>query len=230
MSSKKPFDPFVGPPANPTSLGEGVWVGMTQPTPGALATIVSGPGSQYAHQQAVGIEANRRDLAAARAAGHTVLDDLVIINPEMPSMDPHSAMYCEHANEVPMVCPCEPDCFCRRGSIAHGGPCRTARLSGPPKAVDAVAEIARGAASVSGDGGRSIGALAVAIASAGVMRIMIVDEHAPPVFGVFLGLLVDDHGDTVAIVRPDHYGLMVKAVHPSRVTPVTPEEEAARKP
>lgn len=215
MSNQKPFDPFIGPPANPTSLGD-VWIGMTQPTPGALAAIMTGPGSQYAHQTAVGHAAQRRDLATARAAGHTVLDDLVIINPEMPSMNPRSTTFCEHANEVPMACPCEPDCFCRRG-----GPCRTARSVMPPEADEAVRD----------DGGRSIGALAVAIASAGVMRIMIVDERAPPVFGVFLGLLVDDHGDTVAIVRPDHYGLMVRAVHPSRVTPVTPaEEEAARKP
>ncbi len=30
-----------------------------------------------------------------------------------------SAMFCEHANEVPMGCPCRPDCYCR-----HEGSCR----------------------------------------------------------------------------------------------------------
>lgn len=24
-----------------------------------------------------------------------------------------SPMYCEHANEVPMVCPCDDDCYCK---------------------------------------------------------------------------------------------------------------------
>ena len=51
-----------------------------------------------------------------------------------------------------------------------------------------------------------------------------------PQFGVFLGLLLDERGDTLAIVRLDHYGLMLKAFHPSCVTPVTPEEEELHKP
>jgi hypothetical protein len=51
-----------------------------------------------------------------------------------------------------------------------------------------------------------------------------------PQFGVFLGLLLDEHGDTQAVVRLDHFGLMLKAVHPSCVVPVTSEEEAAYKP
>jgi hypothetical protein len=33
-----------------------------------------------------------------------------------------------------------------------------------------------------------------------------------------------------AVVRLDHYGILLKALHPSKVTPVTPEQEEAYKP
>lgn len=61
-------------------------------------------------------------------------------------------------------------------------------------------------------------------------RIKVEDRPGMPQFGVFLGLLLDDHGDTLAVVRLDQYGLMLKALHPSRVTPVTPDEEELHKP
>lgn len=50
-----------------------------------------------------------------------------------------------------------------------------------------------------------------------------------PQFGELVGLLVDERGDTQAIVRCDGYGLMLKALHPSKVTPVTPEQEELRR-
>lgn len=64
----------------------------------------------------------------------------------------------------------------------------------------------------------------------GVQRVKIETRPGFPQFGQFLGLLLDERGDTLAIVRLDHYGLMLKSVHPSCVVPVTPEEEAAHKP
>jgi hypothetical protein len=51
-----------------------------------------------------------------------------------------------------------------------------------------------------------------------------------PQFGVLVGMLLDEHGDMQAVVRLDHFGLMLKALHPSKVTPVTPDEEEAHKP
>jgi hypothetical protein len=45
-----------------------------------------------------------------------------------------------------------------------------------------------------------------------------------------VGLLLDEHGDMLAVVRLDHFGLMLKALHPSKVVPVTPEDEEAHKP
>jgi hypothetical protein len=61
-------------------------------------------------------------------------------------------------------------------------------------------------------------------------RVKVDDRPGLPQFGVFIGLLLDEHGDTLAVVRLDHYGLMLKALHPSRVTPVTPDEEELHKP
>jgi len=42
-------------------------------------------------------------------------------NDTLPSrpVEPGHWMLCEHANEVPRVCPCEPVCYCQR----PGGPC-----------------------------------------------------------------------------------------------------------
>jgi len=62
----------------------------------------------------------------------------------------------------------------------------------------------------------------------GILRVKVEDRPGMPQFGVLLGLLLDEHGDTQAVVRLDHYGLMLKAVHPSKVVPVTPEEEEER--
>lgn len=67
-------------------------------------------------------------------------------------------------------------------------------------------------------------------APAGVMRVKVEDRPGMPQFGVLLGLLLDERGDTQAVVRLDHYGLMLKAVHPSKVVPVTPDEEETYKP
>lgn len=60
----------------------------------------------------------------------------------------------------------------------------------------------------------------------GLMRVKVEDRPNMPQFGAFVGLLLDERGDTQVVVRLDHYGLMLKAVHPSKVTPITPEEEA----
>jgi len=35
---------------------------------------------------------------------------------------PSSPMFCEHANECPHICPCQPDCYCRRHTCARTGP------------------------------------------------------------------------------------------------------------
>lgn len=32
-----------------------------------------------------------------------------------PTPPPKSALLCDHANERPTVCPCEPDCICKEG-------------------------------------------------------------------------------------------------------------------
>ncbi len=63
----------------------------------------------------------------------------------------------------------------------------------------------------------------------GAARVKIEDRPGMSQFGVFVGLLLDERGDTQAVVRLDHYGLMLKALHPSKVVPVTPEEEEAFK-
>ena len=63
------------------------------------------------------------------------------------------------------------------------------------------------------------------------MRVKIEERPGLPQFGEFVGLLLDEHSDTpLVIVRCDHYGLMLKAMHPSRVQMVTSEEEEAHKP
>jgi hypothetical protein len=62
-----------------------------------------------------------------------------------------------------------------------------------------------------------------------VARVKVEDRPGMPQFGVFLGLLLDERGDTLTVIRLDHFGLMLKAVHPSKVTPVTPEEEETYK-
>lgn len=64
----------------------------------------------------------------------------------------------------------------------------------------------------------------------GAVRVKVEERPGMPQFGVFLGMILDEHGNTQAVVRLDHYGLMLKALHPSKVTPVTPDEEAAYKP
>lgn len=64
----------------------------------------------------------------------------------------------------------------------------------------------------------------------GVQRVKIETRPGFPQFGQFLGLLLDERGDVQAVVRLDHYGLMLKTAHPSCVVPVTPEEEELHKP
>lgn len=68
------------------------------------------------------------------------------------------------------------------------------------------------------------------VKSNGVLRVKVETRPNMPQFGWFVGLLLDERGDTQAVIRLDHYGLMLKAVHPSKVTPVTAEEEEAYKP
>jgi len=64
----------------------------------------------------------------------------------------------------------------------------------------------------------------------GVMRVKVEDRPGMPQFGVLVGMMLDEHGDMQAVVRLDHYGILLKAVHPTKVTPVTPEQEEAYKP
>ncbi len=63
-----------------------------------------------------------------------------------------------------------------------------------------------------------------------LMRVMVEDRPGMPQFGVVLGMLLDERGDMQAVVRLDHYGMMLKAMHPSKVTPITPEQEENYKP
>jgi hypothetical protein len=62
------------------------------------------------------------------------------------------------------------------------------------------------------------------------MRVKVEERPGMPQFGVLVGLLLDEHGDMLAVVRLDHFGLMLKALHPSKVVPVTSEDEEAHKP
>jgi hypothetical protein len=64
----------------------------------------------------------------------------------------------------------------------------------------------------------------------GAVRVKTEDRPGMPQFGVLVGMLLDERGDMQAVVRLDHFGLMLKALHPSKVTPVTPDEEEAYKP
>ena len=64
----------------------------------------------------------------------------------------------------------------------------------------------------------------------GVLRVKVEERPGMPQFGVLVGMLLDERGDMQAVVRLDHYGLMLKALHPSKVTPVTPDEEETYKP
>lgn len=63
-----------------------------------------------------------------------------------------------------------------------------------------------------------------------LMRVMVEDRPGMPQFGVLVGMLVDERDDMQAVVRLDHYGIMLKMFHPSKVTPVSEEQEAAYKP
>lgn len=63
-----------------------------------------------------------------------------------------------------------------------------------------------------------------------LMRVMVEDRPGMPQFGVLVGILIDERDDMQAVVRLDHYGIMLKACHPSKVTPVTEEQEASYKP
>jgi len=62
------------------------------------------------------------------------------------------------------------------------------------------------------------------------MRVKIEERPNMPQFGEFVGMLVDERGDTQVVVRCDGYGLMLKALHPSKVAPVTNEQEELHKP
>lgn len=68
------------------------------------------------------------------------------------------------------------------------------------------------------------------ITAPSLMRVMVEDRPGMPQFGVMVGMLLDERGDMQAVVRLDHYGMMLKAMHPSKVTPVTPDQEEAFKP
>jgi hypothetical protein len=57
------------------------------------------------------------------------------------------------------------------------------------------------------------------------MRVKIEERPGMPQFGEFVGLIIDEHDNMQVVVRCDGYGLMLKSLHPSKVTPVTPEQE-----
>jgi hypothetical protein len=65
---------------------------------------------------------------------------------------------------------------------------------------------------------------------AGAVRVKVEERPGMPQFGVLVGMLLDERGDMQAVVRLDHFGLMLKALHPSKVTPVTLDEEETYKP
>jgi hypothetical protein len=62
------------------------------------------------------------------------------------------------------------------------------------------------------------------------MRVKLEERPNMPQFGEFVGMLIDERGDTQAVVRCDGYGLMLKTFHPSKVVPVTAEQEELHKP
>jgi len=68
------------------------------------------------------------------------------------------------------------------------------------------------------------------ITAPSLMRVMIDHKPGMPLFGVLVGMMLDEHGDMQAVVRPDGYGMLLKAMHPSKVTPITPDQEEAYKP
>ena len=49
-------------------------------------------------------------------------------------------------------------------------------------------------------------------------------------FGEFVGLIVNDEDQTMAVIRCDGYGMFLKMVHPSTVALTTTEEEETYKP
>lgn len=68
------------------------------------------------------------------------------------------------------------------------------------------------------------------ITAPSLMRVMIDERPGMPQFGVLVGMMLDERGDMQAVVRPDGYGMLLKALHPSKVTPITPEQEENYKP
>ncbi len=60
------------------------------------------------------------------------------------------------------------------------------------------------------------------------MRVKIDNFGKTPYFGRFVGLLAPEHieDSPSVVVATDNFGLYVQVVHPSRVTFVTPEQEA----
>ena len=66
-----------------------------------------------------------RDLQKYLFTNGRDIDLATLDNLSPPAKDPHvcgiscSPMYCNHANEMPAVCPCDDDCYCR----VHGS-CR----------------------------------------------------------------------------------------------------------
>lgn len=47
---------------------------------------------------------------------------------------PLPAIFCEHPNEVPHVCPCDPDCYCRTHTCEPLGPRGSTTPAPPPGA------------------------------------------------------------------------------------------------
>lgn len=57
------------------------------------------------------------------------------------------------------------------------------------------------------------------------MRVRFKGPHGDVSYGRFVGLLQDERDDVLVVIRLDGYGLMLKAVHPSRVEEVEDEDD-----
>jgi hypothetical protein len=149
-----------------------------------------------------------------------------------PQADANSAMFCEHANELPTMCPCDADCYCRTRGTCTALPRRMhERMTHEERQMRDVLEQTTAKAACADTASASVATpKAFEAVANGILRVKVEERPGMPQFGVFLGLYLDEHGDMLAVIRLDHYGLYLKALHPSKVTPVTPEEEETYKP
>lgn len=155
------------------------------------------------------------------------------------SNDPKTTDYCSICNQSPesgthmfehdYVAPTIVDvCGCgrSRGSDVHAPGAVNGRRWYPLKTPPIAAAIR---AAIEGQPIR-VDSKGRVITAPSLMRVMVDERPGMPQFGVLVGMMLDERGDMQVVVRPDGYGMMLKAVHPSKVTPVTPDQEEAYKP